>query len=890
MSALSFITGAGRSKSSSPAAPMLSRSTAAGTSSSSVSPVNTDTMPDRYSFPSNPSANPKAIITGGTKGNHYRFTILTDRLIRYEWSPDGGFEDRVSTFALFRNFAAPAFRTVDKDNRLEIITDQFHLEYDKKKFSSSGFSVKVGNDEWRYDGNSYGDLGGTARTLDGAWGRVDLEPGVLSRRAYAVLDDSKSMLFDADGWIATRKPGRVDGYIFAYNGDHKAAIKDFYRLSGNQPVLPRWTLGNWWSRYHEYSAEEYIGLMDDFHKEGVPLSAAVIDMDWHKVHIPSKYGSGWTGYSWNRDLFPQPEKFLKQLHDRKLKVTVNDHPADGIRAFEDQYKEVAKALNHDTSHEEPIRFDCCSRKFLDAYFDVLKVGLEKQGIDFWWIDWQQGTRSRIPGVDPLWVLNHYHYLTSRRNVKTIERPITFSRYAGAGSHRYPIGFSGDTQISWAGLEFQPEFTATASNIGYGWWSHDIGGHWGGWRSNQLTVRWVQLGVFSPILRLHSTKSLWNSKEPWNFESYPSRIIKDFLVLRHRLIPYLYTMNIRAAYESEPLVQPMYWNHPHTEEAYRVPNQYYFGPNLIVAPITSPDDGITLTSSVKTWLPEGRFVSLFSPHIAYTGNRHIQLHRPLDQIPVLAKEGTIVPLDSTSTLSNGTPTPEEITVLLVVGKDARFDLLEEPPVPFRHHENPHDDPRKDFTSTPIFWHQKPGLLSIGPETTPYSRYHSNRLRHWKVKLIGYTATKAHLEQLASGYKVTEVDGSIEIDLGPVFRWNPHAPFEIVLGPELQLDVLDFKKQAFDRIHRAEGWYDDKDKIWNCVADTNSGSVQERVERLHHLNGVYASLKNSVMEVWAADERAEGTAYGKEIWTNTLGAEGRGELGKTEEEDWDDYVLV
>src|SRR5690606_16476590 len=121
---------------------------------------------------------------------------------------------------------------------------------------------------------------------------------------------------------------------------------------------------------------------------------------------------------------------------------------------------------------------------------------------------------------------------------------------------------------------------TASNIGYGWWSHDIGGHWGGIRNSELAVRWVQLGVFSPIMRLHSSKSRWNSKEPWSFEKEPGQIMKDFLILRHRLIPYLYTMNIRASYESEPLIQPMYWNHKE-EEAYTVPTQYYFGPNLIV---------------------------------------------------------------------------------------------------------------------------------------------------------------------------------------------------------------------------------------------------------------------------------------------------------------------
>ncbi|KAK4149542.1 hypothetical protein C8A00DRAFT_37853 [Chaetomidium leptoderma] len=829
----------------------------------------------RYSFPSNPAANPKAVVTGGKGSSHYRFTVLTDRLIRYEWSEDGGFEDRVSTFALFRHFAAPHYRVVDLEDSLEIITEHFHLSYDKKKFSSAGLSVKVHKDVWQYDGNSYGDLGGTARTLDGAWGRVDLEPGVLSRKAYAVLDDSKSMLFDSHGWIATRPPGRIDGYLFAYNGDHKAAIKDFYRLSGTQPILPRWTLGNWWSRYHEYTASEYLELMDHFKREGIPLNVGVVDMDWHK--------SGWTGYSWNRDLFPDPEGFMKDLHNRGLKVTLNDHPADGIRAYEDQYEAVAKALNHDTSRNEPIQFDCTDRKFLDAYFDVLKLTLEKQGVDFWWIDWQQGDRTKIPGVDPLWVLNHYHYLTSRRSLKTLQRPLTFSRYAGAGSHRYPIGFSGDTQITWAGLEFQPEFTATASNIGYGWWSHDIGGHWGGVRSNQLTVRWVQLGCFSPIMRLHSTKNLWNSKEPWNFEKDAFKTIKEFLILRHRLIPFLYTMNIRAAYESEPLIQPMYWNHTDAE-AYTVPTQYYFGPDLIVAPITSPDSTTTLMGGVRAWLPRGRFVDLFHPHLVYDGGRYMHLHRDLSQMPVLAREGTILPLEGTARLANGSPRPTEITILLVVGKDAQFELVEEPEP--EHEEALGDDgdtvqpPLRSFVRTPITWKQREGILIIGPEWNGTGRW-----RQWNVKLVGHTGSDVQA-RVPPGFRATREHGCTTVALGHVHRWNPDGGFEIALGRDLQLDVVDVNARVFDVLHRCEMVYDLKDPVWDAVA-RSADAVPTRVERLQGLKNVDASLKNAVMEIWAADGRAKGSAKGHEVWVDVNKG---GAAVEQIEEALKDYVIV
>jgi alpha-glucosidase (family GH31 glycosyl hydrolase) len=836
---------------------------------------------DRYSFPSEPKANPKAVVTGGRGSSYYRFSVLTDRLIRYEWSQDGGFEDRPSSFAMFRCFDVPHYRVAESKNSLEIVTEHFHLTYDKKKFSSKGLSVKVADDVWRYDGESYGDLGGTARTLDGAWGRVDLEPGVLSRKAYAVLEDSKSMLFDHDdGWIATRRPSRIDGYIFAYNGDHKAAIKDFYRLSGKQPILPRWALGNWWSRYHEYTAREYLDLMDHFKSEGIPLTTSVIDMDWHKVAIDPKYGSGWTGYSWNRALFPDPEGFMKELHKRGLKVTLNDHPADGIRAYEDQYKAVAKALHHDTSKEAPIEFDCTDRKFLDAYFDVLKTNLEEQGVDFWWIDWQQGTKTKIPGIDPLWVLNHYHYLTSKRNVKTIQRPLTFSRYAGAGSHRYPIGFSGDTQITWAGLEFQPEFTATASNIGYGWWSHDIGGHWAGVRSNQLTVRWVQLGVFSPIMRLHSTKSLWNSKEPWNFEDEACKIMKDFLILRHRLIPFLYTMNIRASYESEPLIQPMYWNHPTAEEAYTVPTQYYFGPDVLVAPITSPNNGTTLTGSVRAWLPPGRYIDLFHPHLVYDGGRYMHLHRPLSQMPILAKEGTIFPLDAAPRLSNGAPRPADMTILLVVGQDAQFELVEEPEKDQNHQTDPDSDVQpalSSFVRTPITWSQSTGVLRIGPEWNG-----ANRWRQWQVKLVGHTNTDVQAQ--VPGFRVTQNEGCTTIALGNVHRWEPEG-FEIALGRDLQLDVVDVRGRVFEVLHRCEMGYHDKDPVWEVVAKAED-EVEARVGRLLQL-GVDPGVKNAVMEVWAADGRAEGSAKGHEVWADVV-KEGDGV--EAIEEELKDYVLV
>ena len=235
----------------------------------------------------------------------------------------------------------------------------------------------------------------------------------------------------------------------------------------------------------------------------------------------------------------------------------------------------------------------------------------------------------------------------------MRRPLTFSRYAGVGSHRYPIGFSGDTVITWASLDFQPYFTATASNVGYGWWSHDVGGHFFGYKDDELTVRWTQFGVFAPITRLHSSDGPFNTREPWRYGERARRVMTSFLRLRHRLVPYLYTMNRRAHVDGEPLVQPMYYEHPHDADAYRVRNQYLFGDRLLVAPITTPADRATGLGAVRAWLPPGRWTDVFTG-VTYRGGTTILLHRDLDTIPVLAPAGAILPLAADAQQGVGQP--------------------------------------------------------------------------------------------------------------------------------------------------------------------------------------------------------------------------------------------
>ncbi|MFT4144283.1 MAG: glycoside hydrolase family 31 protein [Mobilitalea sp.] len=627
------------------------------------------------SYQINPSPLSKQKNT--VRGDYYRFTILTPYLIRMEYDEEGRFEDRATQSVIFRDFETQKFQVIEKNDSLQIITDAIHILYDKKRFSKNGLTVKVRwnltayHSIWNYS-DPVKDLKGTARTLDGVDGEIELEQGILSQNGFSIIDDSNSFLLTEEGWLEQRRKGVIDLYFLGYGRNYKQCLKDFYRLTGETPLLPKYALGNWWSRFYRYTEQSYRTLIERFEEEKLPFTVAVMDMDWHLTDLDSKLGSGWTGYTWNKELFPDPEAFMKWLHEKGLRITLNVHPAEGVRAHEEMYTAMAEELGIDSKSEIPIAFDVTNQEFLKAYFKYLHHDKEKEGVDFWWIDWQQGNHSKIEGLDPLWMLNHFHFQDLQRNGK---RALILSRYAGIGSHRYPIGFSGDSIISWESLKFQPYFTATASNIGFGWWSHDIGGHMDGIRDDELAARWLQFGVFSPILRLHSSGSMFNGKEPWRYNDIAHAVMNRFLQLRHQMLPYLYTMNYRSSVQGEPLIQPMYYQFPNISQAYEVGNQYYFGSELIVAPITEKMDHSLNLAKTKVWLPEGSYIDFFQG-IIYEGNRYLEMYRGLDTIPVLAKAGGIIPMNGCSDILNDLSNPKELEIRIFAGEDGQFCLYED----------------------------------------------------------------------------------------------------------------------------------------------------------------------------------------------------------------------
>ena len=597
----------------------------------------------RFSIPAAPARENKVVV-----GPTFRFSILTPRLLRLE---TGNYTDLPTQTVWNRSLDRFDYRIRKEKDFWTVETAQAAFRIDVKKATLVRVTLSDGTVVTDFH---RGNLLGTARTLDNVSGAVRLEKGVLSRSGVSELDDSGSLLLGQDGSILPR-PACTDRYYFAYGHDYLGCLKDFFRLTGPVPLIPKYALGNWWSRYKAYTQEEYRSLMEEFLRRRLPVTVATIDMDWHWTDVLQRFGEdarpgkprckeellynnflpGWTGYSWNTELFPDPGELLSWLHEKNFHVTLNVHPSQGIRYYEDCYPQVCRALGRDPESRKTVEFDITDLAFVEAYLDIAHHPLEDSGVDFWWLDWQQGKNTKVPGLDPLWALNHYHTLDGGRGN---QRPLILSRYAGLGSHRYPLGFSGDSHCTWESLRFQPYFTANAANAGYSWWSHDIGGHMQGYQDDELYLRWLQFGVFSPVNRLHSSNSDFMGKEPWKRCWAVSRVAEDFLRLRHRLIPLLYSANYRTHTEGIPVCMPMYYRYD-CEDAYRAKDQYLFCGSLLTAPITRPMDRRLNLASARVWLPEGRWTDIFNGRI-YRGGGWVTMYRDLDAIPVLAPAGAI----------------------------------------------------------------------------------------------------------------------------------------------------------------------------------------------------------------------------------------------------------
>ena len=605
------------------------------------------------------------------KGVNYRITVLSERLIRFEYSLDGKFYDGATEIVHNRKFNVPKIKVEQDDKYIVITTKYFMMQYAKEKpykgpsfAPDSNLKVKLVNTDkmWYYTHPEARNFKGSAFSIEDFGSETSLSNGLYSTDGFALLDDSNSMLIDESGCLFSSDSKRVDFYLFVYRRDFGLCLKDYFTLTGYPPLIPRYALGIWWNRDQIYNFEDTKKLIKMFNKHEIPISVLLLSEFWHKKD-KSNYNLYKTGYSFNKELFPEPKEFTKYMHERGVRVGVNLDGSEGINAFEDNYSYMCEELNKPA--DKIIPFKVLDRDFIVSYFSNLISPLYNFGIDFFWLDSKDEIVTRA--------LNYYHFNDYKKFQD--RRSLILSRNGGKASHLYPVHYSGETKVGWDTLRYLPYFNSTASNIGLSWWSHDVGGFKSGIEDSELYLRYVQFSTFSPIFRFSAKRGAYYKREPWRWDMKTFTIVKYYCKLRHRLIPYLYTEGYKYHKTCLPVIQPLYYYYPEIVDEPSYKNEYYFGTELLVCPITKPKDEIMNRSVEKIFLPKGIWYD-FKTGKKFIGNkRYISFFKDEDY-PVFAKSGAIIPLAILDENINNTNSPKKMEIDIFPGSSNVYRLYED----------------------------------------------------------------------------------------------------------------------------------------------------------------------------------------------------------------------
>lgn len=717
----------------------------------------------------NPVADPAAVVTSGKA----RFTVLTSKMIRIQYSATAQFEDRATFAIVNRRLPLPQFTTEEADGYLYIRTEDVTLRYkvgsvfkatDKKPDNLMvTFQMNGRTCTWYPGKDDSMNLLGTCRTLDQAWGdnkRGNLEKGLLSRAGWSIIDESPSTL-RGDGsssyafeqkeegitwWANPIDKTAIDWYFLGYGHNYKECLGDYIKVGGRVPMPPKYILGYWYSRYWSYTQAEFMQLIKDAEKYDVPMDVLIMDMGWHK--------SGWTGWSWNKSLISSPKTLINYIHNHGVRTALNLHPSDGVGTHEDYYKAMAADLGDNSG--QTILWKVEDYDFMKTFFKDIIRPHEAEGVDFWWLDWQQALtvgkhgqeKSYTPAEgsetlgETFWC-NHTFFEDMQKNRPEL-RPVIYHRWGGLGSHRYPICFSGDAWAAWSMLGYEIFFTSNASNVLYAYWGHDLGGHQGGNNDPELLLRWLQFGAYTPIFRTHATNDSKLERRIWKYSNFTQ--LREAVRERYRLFPYLYTA-ARETYDTGiGMNRPLYYDYPEDSKAYTYEDEYMFGSDMLVAPIYAP--ARNGRSSRMIWLPGENEKWWDVTHSRLkSGDQEFYGTFTLDEFPVFYRAGSVIPYYPVRrTVVND---PGEIILKVVPGASGSGKLYED--------KGDSQEYKGDAWAMTTFIQNRSDsdiTLTIGRRNGSFEGMPTQR--KWTVQFLGTPASFIREGIMVNGNPVTDED--------------------------------------------------------------------------------------------------------------------------------------
>ena len=604
--------------------------------------------------------NEKAIILG----NKFRIEVLSERLIRFEYNELGKFVDYRSLNVINRNFTLPKFILKEDAAFYYIETKYMQIKYQKNaRFSERTLSgvIQYSKKNWFYNQKEVRNYGGTTISLDNLTKMPSLNKGLFNPDFFFVFDDSDSLLMDEYSNVYKREINSKDIYLFAYSNDYNEVLKDYFTLTGYPEFIPRYALGNWWSRDISYNESHIIPLLNKFKMNNIPISIFLFDKDWS---LKDKSLSTSSGFTFDPTLFSNPKQLIDTIHDMNVRVGVKVNPKDGIFPYEKNFDIAKQYIN--LNKKGYIDFNPMNARFMDLYFKMFLHPLENLGIDIIWNDYDILNNRKT-----LFVLNDYTKKDLERNGL---RSLILARNANYAPHRYPVLYSGHNVISFEVLKMLPLFNITAANIGVSYWSHDVGGSVGGIEDSELYIRSVQFSVFSPILRFNTENGNYYKREPWRWDIVTNNIVSYYLRLRNQLIPYIYTEIYHYHKQGIPLIRPLYYDYPNVYDNPSYINEYYFGSSMLISPIIKESDPLINRTVQRFFVPEGTWYD-FKTGKKYIGNKKYVSFYKIEDYPVFVKAGGIIPTSGIKDLMN-TNSPNELEIHVFPGASNTYDLYED----------------------------------------------------------------------------------------------------------------------------------------------------------------------------------------------------------------------
>ena len=704
-------------------------------------------------------ANPECVF----KGNNYRITVLTERLVRLEYNENGVFEDYPTELVWYRNLPKPEFNVVETNSTLQITTKYFELFYKKnKKFAggkltpTANLKINLLNTEkvWYYGHPEARNYGTSSYELQDK----KFVKGLYSLDGFATIDDSKTSLILENGGFKTRDNNVIDIYVFLYNKDFYFCLNDYFAITSNPPLIPRFALGNWWCKSDFYNEIELVRIINKFEKMNIPLSVFMLD----------KWQSN-DGYEFN-EFYKDPKSIIGFLKNKKIKFGLVIDDILEFKANTNIYNKLKPYLTPDQNGNIP--FNLFDAKTIDAYLKLIIHPLNEFGIDLYFLNnFVKSSEERN------FILKHYLYHDNYKKVNN--RSLICSYNSLTAPHRYPVLYTGRSKVDWNTLKQITKFNILATNMGISFLGHDLGGTSDGVEDSELFIRFIQLGVFSPILRLGSEGGKYYKREPWKWDLATNITVTNFLNLRYKLIPYLYTEAYKYHRFGKPIIEPLYHRYPMLYDDTLYSNEYFLGSNILVSPILTKKEPVMNRVIHKMYIPSGIWYDMFNGK-KYNGDKRYVAFYKEEEYPVFVKAGTIIPKSLNTFNDTSVPTKMELEVF--PGANNTYSIYEDDGETTNYRNG-------DYLITNVEYRYKTNsyTLTILPVTgkngiIPATRDYKIRFRNTKVasKVSSYVGNN----QITNKCYKDSMDFIIEVDNVPT-----NTQFTVICnGENIEIDAL------------------------------------------------------------------------------------------------------